>query len=226
MVPFVLVGLLLAPLPTPLYHLPVLDSSLDRQHPLSPHSLVLELSAQYGLNHTDAHSLISIKAYLLEPILITLTAAPLDPYLYEQITKVALLLVLVALPLYDYILVIAHSRLYMHYLLSMPRHHSLPATPIAVATRDSPISPTTPAEAYLILRDVHSTPVTLLAFHLSTGRVAVAGGTDGSLPDPYSLCIGEDTFYVPTCASSGDNYTSATNSNFLFWCLLRLLCAS
>jgi hypothetical protein len=224
MMTIVLIRLLPAPLPTPLYHLPVLHPSLHRQHPLSPHSLVLKLSAQHSLDHTDAHSLISIKAYLLQPILIPLTAAPLDPYLYKHISKIALLVVLVALTLYDYLLIISHSRLYMHHFLSMPRHHSLPAAPAAVATRDSPISPTSPAEAYLILRDMHPTPITFLAFYLSSGRVALAGGTDGSLPDPESLCIGEDTFYVPARAYSTDSYTSATNSNFLFWCLLRLLC--
>ena len=98
------------------------------------------------------------------------------------------------LPLDYYLLVIGHPCLYMHNLLSVTRHHSLPATPNAVRPRNSPISPTSPAEADLILRDMHSTPITLLALDFSSGRVSVAVGTDGSLPHPDSLCIGEDTF--------------------------------
>lgn len=223
MVAVVLVGLLPASLPAPLYHLPVLNPSLHGHHPLSPHRLVLQLSTQHGLDHTDAHSLISIEAYLLQSILVPLAAAPLHPDLDEQIAKIALLVVLVALALYDYLLVTGHARLYMHHFLSMPRNHSLPATSAAVGARDSPIPPTGPAEADLVLRNMHSAAVAFLAFDLPPGRVAVAGGADGSLPYLDSLCIGEDTFYVPARAYSADNSTSATSYNFLFWCLLRLL---
>jgi hypothetical protein len=115
----VLMGLLPTPFPVPLDHFTVLNAPTHRQYPLPPNCLVLQLGPQNSLNDTDSHSLVSIEAHLLQAILIALTATPLDPDPHQQIPKIPLPMVLVALPLHQDLLIIDYSRLDMDYLLRM-----------------------------------------------------------------------------------------------------------